>query len=90
LAERAGLASRSVVNQLRLLAGLRKLPEADIQYLIEEGWGTEPVHLSPDTCKRIAATILVLFTPTATAPGAVQMRGKPLLIEVPEAQWKNP
>jgi hypothetical protein len=51
---------RKVLKPLWLLAGPRKLPEADILHLIEEGWGSEPVHPSTSTNKWIASSILAV------------------------------
>jgi hypothetical protein len=42
--ERANLVKCKVLNPLWLLAGPKKLPEADILNIIDEGWGNEPVH----------------------------------------------
>jgi hypothetical protein len=58
--ERANLPLRKVLKPLWVLAGPRKLPEADILHLIEEGWGSEPLHPSTSTNKWIASSILAV------------------------------
>jgi hypothetical protein len=60
LVERANLAKCKVPNPLWLLAGPKKLPEADILNIITEGWGNKPVHPSPSTYEKMATSIITM------------------------------
>ncbi len=60
LVERANLAKCKVPNPLWLLAGPKKLPEADILNIIMEGRGNKHVHPSPSTYKKMATSIITM------------------------------
>ena len=86
LADRAGITCR-VVNPLWLLAGPHQLPEAEILRMIDEGWGSEPVHPNPMTYEKLAGVLLEFVTPTEKTTAGGQ-RGRLLLADVPE--WQRP
>jgi hypothetical protein len=60
-----------VLNPLWLLAGPKKLPEADILNITDECCGDEPVHPSAATYKKMATSIISMewLTPELLWPG---------------------
>jgi hypothetical protein len=75
------------VLALWLLAGPKKLPEADILNIIDEGWGNKPVHPSPSTYEKMATPFITMEWLSAKQLVA-EPPGVCLLADVPE--WQKP
>jgi hypothetical protein len=70
---------------LWLLAGPKKLPEADILNIIDKCWGDEPVHPSAATYKKMATSIISMEWLSPELPVA-GLPGLGLLAAIPEWQ----
>jgi hypothetical protein len=86
LVENSGLHNCSVFNPLWLIAGPKKKTEAEILHIIEEGWGSDPVHPNTATYAKLAAGITsqgLIGTQSGSDSG---MEGRGQMSDIPEWQ----
>ncbi len=86
LVENSGLHNCIVFNLLWLIAGPKKKSEAEILHIIEEGWGTDPVHPNTATYEKLADGITsqgLIGTRSGLGSG---LEGIGLMSDIPEWQ----
>jgi hypothetical protein len=86
LVENSGLHTGVVFNPLWLIAGPKKKSEAEILQIIEDGWGTDPVHPNTATYEKLAEGITSqgLIGPRSVFES--RLEGIGLLSDLPEWQ----